>query len=226
MYAFRAGEQGERVSLRQTAVPRKRTALALDLGLLAPAGHYLALRVGFAFPMEEVQALPPAWVEIYTQQGYMLADPIVRWGYESEGPRAAVRWSAIAAEDPRGVLETARSFGLRFGVAVAVRDEDAAGLRSFARFARSDREFEDEEMALLLDYVWARHLALCPPRNITPAEIEALRLIKDGLRLKQIAYQLGVTEGAVKQRLKSARVKLDAKTGAEAISRASSFGLI
>ena len=65
-----------------------------------------------------------------------------------------------------------------------------------------------------------------PPRHITSAEIEALRLVKNGHRLKQVAHELGVTEGAVKQRLKNARLKLEAKTGAEAISRAAAFGLI
>jgi LuxR family transcriptional regulator len=81
-------------------------------------------------------------------------------------------------------------------------------------------------MALLSAHLRARHDALAPPDNVTPAEIEALRLIKAGQRLKQIAWQLGVTEGAVKQRLKNARQKLEAKTGAEAISRATAFGLI
>jgi LuxR family transcriptional regulator len=100
------------------------------------------------------------------------------------------------------------------------------GLRSFGCFIRSDREFSEEELELLLGHVRARHDAMAPPRNITAAEIEALRLIKSGQRLKQIAHQLGVTEGAVKQRLKNARLKLSAKTGAEAISRATAFGLI
>ena len=81
-------------------------------------------------------------------------------------------------------------------------------------------------MDLLHAFVCARHEALCPPRNLTVAELEALRLLKGGQRLKQIAHELGVTEGAVKQRLKNARLKLNAKTGAEAISRAASFGLI
>ena len=81
-------------------------------------------------------------------------------------------------------------------------------------------------VAALGSYVLARHGAMRPPQNITDAEIEAMRLVKSGHRLKQIAYQLGVTEGAVKQRLKNARLKLNAKTGAEAISRAAAFGLI
>ena len=37
-------------------------------------------------------------------------------------------------------------------------------------------------------------------------------MVKDGKRLKQIAHELGVSEGAVKQRLKNAKTKLGAAT--------------
>lgn len=197
--------------------------IELDVAAVAPAGYYLALRVGFVFPMEEVNALPAAWIDAYTRGGFMVADPVIRWAYGATG---AVRWSGIDVEDPRGVLPAARAHGLRFGVAISIRVDAPKGERSFGHFARGDREFTEDEMAALQAYVAARHRALLPPANITNAELEALRLIKDGQRLKQIAFQLGVTEGAVKQRLKSARVKLSAKTGAEAISRAAQFGLI
>ncbi len=200
-----------------------RDPLALDLGALAGAGFYLALRVSYAFPVEEVNELPKPWIDLYTRSGYFLADPIIRWVHGAEG---CCRWSELPLSDPRGVLLAARDHGLAFGAAVSHVGPDGDGLRSFGCFARPDREFTEEEMALLLDHVRARHDAMAPPRNITAAEIEALRLIKDGQRLKQIAHLLGVTEGAVKQRLKNARLKLSAKTGAEAISRASAFGLI
>lgn len=197
--------------------------LSIDIPAMASTGYYIALRIGFAFPKEEVNALPPAWVEEYTRESYMMSDPVLRWIYDSEG---LCRWSAIPFPDPRGILPAARLHGLVHGVAVSLRDPAPAGQRSFGSFARPDREFTDLEARALLAYVRARHEALAPPRNITAAELEALRLIKEGQRLKQIAFRLGVTEGAVKQRLKNARIKLDAKTGAEAISRAAIFGLI
>lgn len=215
MYVDRSTEAGGSASAMTADLSR------LDLAAMAPAGHYLALRVGFAFPMEEVNALPPPWVEAYTRLGFMLADPVIRWAYAHAG---AARWSALGMDDPRGVLRAAGEHGLRFGAVVSLRDP--TGERSFGHFARPDREFGDAELDLLAGHVAARHRQLVPPSNITSAELEALRLIKDGQRLKQIAWQLGVTEGAVKQRLKSARAKLEAKTGAEAISRASYFGLI
>jgi LuxR family transcriptional regulator, quorum-sensing system regulator SdiA len=193
------------------------------LSEIAPGGFYLALRVGFAFPMEEVNALPQSWVEHYTLQRLMLSDPVIRWVYANTG---AIRWSAITIDDPRQVLRQAETFGLRFGVAVSVFDNNKAGQRSFGSFVRGDREFDDDEIAAISAHVLRLHDAKAPPTNLTAAEIEALRMVKDGMRLKQIAHVLGISEGAVKQRLKNARLKLGAKTGAEAMSLASSFSLI
>lgn len=203
--------------------PAAGDAAALDVAALAPAGHYLALRVSFNYPLTEVNALPGAWVETYRTAGLMLCDPVFRWVHSEVGAR---RWSALRSDDPRGVLALAALHGLRFGLAVAVLDPGRGGQRSWASFARADREFDEAEAALLEAHVRARHRAHRPPTNVTQAEIDALRLLKAGQRLKQIAWSLGVTEGAVKQRLKSARGKLDARTAAEAISRAASWGMI
>jgi DNA-binding CsgD family transcriptional regulator len=225
MFIGRAAVEGQRISAEAKGRGRSksRDPLSLDLAELAPAGHYLALRIGFAFPLEEVNRLPAPWVEEYTRRGYALFDPLIRWVYSERG---ASRWSAIGQADVGGILARAAAHGLRFGAIVSVLDDGSGGHRSYGSIAHSDREFTDEEIERFAAFVRARHDALLPPRNITEAEIEALRLVKEGQRLKQIAFQLGVTEGAVKQRLKNARVKLSAKTGAEAISRAASFGLI
>jgi len=51
-------------------------------------------------------------------------------------------------------------------------------------------------------------------------------MIKHGKRIKQIAHELGVSEGAIKQRLKNAKLKLDAKTGPQAAALASQYNLI
>jgi LuxR family transcriptional regulator len=202
---------------------RPRDPLAIDFDDIAPAGHYLALRVSYAFPVEEVNRLPRDWVELYTRAGFFMKDPMVRWVHSDSG---CCRWSALPFQDVANILGLAREHGLAFGAAVSHVSADGDGFRSYGFFGRGDREYSEEELERLLAYIRARHDAMAPPRNITAAEIEALRLIKQGQRLKQIAYQLGVTEGAVKQRLKNARLKLSAKTGAEAISRAKAFGLI
>jgi LuxR family transcriptional regulator len=197
--------------------------LELNFAAIAPAGHYLALRLGFAFPMEERNELPPAWVTQYTRNGLMLADPVMKWVYQHRG---AVRWSEIGLPDPLGVLDAAAAYGLRFGAAVACSDHDLRGQRSFGSFARSDREFTDSELDQLVEAVEHLHVAKAPPTNLTAAELEALRMVRDGLLMKEIAALLGVSEGAVQQRLKNAKLKLKASTSSQAVSMATGFGLI
>ena len=194
-----------------------------EIGQLAPAGYYIALRIGFAFPIEETNALSSDWIDHYTKQRFMPYDPTVRWAYSNVG---CIRWSEITLDDPKRVLAQARSFGMRYGLTVSVFDASKDQQRSLASFTRSDREFSTLEAKLLQVYLTRRHTETAPPTNLTKAEIEALGMIKDGRRLKEIAFQLKVSEGAVKQRLKNAKLKLGAKTGTQAAALASQYGLI
>ena len=194
-----------------------------DIAEIAPAGYYIALRLGFAFPVEEINNLPSEWVTHYTQQRFMMFDPVVRWAYANTG---MIRWSEIDEGDPRGIMKQAHAFGLRFGAVISVFDGGADGTRSYGSFSRNDRELTDIEVKILHAYLSRRHAEMAPPTNLTDAEIVALAKVKDGLRLKQIAFDLGVSEGAVKQRLKNAKAKLDANTSTQAAAIASQHGLI
>lgn len=194
-----------------------------QLRIIAPAGHYIALRIGFAYPVEEVNELPQGWIDNYTLNRFMLFDPVIRWAYSTIG---CMRWSELEQDDPRNVLGQAKSFGLRYGVVVSVFDGNKEGQRSYGSFARNDREFEELEVKLLQAFMSRRHAEMAPPQNLTMAELEALAMVRDGKRLKEIAHILGVTEGAVKQRLKNAKLKLGAKTGSQAAAMASQYGLI
>ena len=189
------------------------------LGQLAPAGHYIALRIGFAFPLEEYNHLPKAWIDIYTSERLILDDSAIRWAYANEG---ATRWSAL--EDPHGVFAKARQLRLRYGAVAAVAD--VGGARSYGIYLREDREFSDRELAVIVEMLGKMHSDAAPPSNLTQAEIEVLRMVKNGYRLKQIAHALGVTEGAIKQRLKNARTQLGANTATQAATLAAGFGLI
>ena len=48
-------------------------------GKLAPAGFYVAIRVGFAFPMVEHNRLPESWVREYGASGFVVHDPAMAW---------------------------------------------------------------------------------------------------------------------------------------------------
>ncbi len=193
------------------------------LGTLSPTGYFLALRMGFVFPVFEQKTLPPKWVERYTSRGYVLVDPVMHWMYQNVG---ATRWSEIRLDDPRGVFDQARVYGLNYGVAVCVTDPADATQRSFGSFTRSDREFTDDEIVDLTGAMSRLHRMMVPPKNLTKAELEALRMVKNGLLMKEIANLLGVSEGSVKQRLKNAKAKLNAKTSTHAATMATTFGLI
>jgi LuxR family transcriptional regulator len=179
--------------------------------------------MGFFFPVYEKNSLPAKWSDRYTTRGYMVADPVLHWCYQNSG---VSRWSALGVADPRGVLKDAESHGLAFGVAASCTDPGDASQRSFGSFCRADREFTDAELVEIYDLLEDIHIEMVPPKNLTDAELEALRMVKNGLLMKEIANLLGVSEGAVKQRLKNAKAKLRAKTSTQAATMATSFGLI
>ncbi|MEE9428546.1 MAG: autoinducer binding domain-containing protein [Paracoccaceae bacterium] len=183
----------------------------------------MALRIGFAYPVDERNEFPQDWVDLYTKNGLMLRDPTVRWAYENSG---TTRWSDLADDDSFGVLKKARQFGLRYGIVICYSSLGPKEQKSYGTFARKDREFTDSEVAILTLHLRKLHDSSTPPGNLTSAELEALRLVKEGLRLKEIAYHLGVSEGAIKQRLAGAKRKFGAKTNAHAATMATEFRLI
>jgi LuxR family transcriptional regulator len=190
---------------------------------LAPAGYYIAIRVGFAFPMVEHNRLPESWVREYTVSGLIVHDPAMAWAYKHRG---IARLSGLGEPDTQGVLELARSHGLGFGAVASCIDEGQGSQRTFGFFFRSDREYAEPELARLEELLLASHRSHARPKNLTAVELETLGLVKNGLLMKEIACQLGVSESAIKQRLKSARVKLNAKTGPQAAATATMLGMI
>jgi len=190
---------------------------------LAPAGYYIAIRVGFAFPMIEHNHLPSKWVREYTVSGLIVHDPAMSWAYRNSG---AARWSEMGEEDSQGVLALAMNHGLNFGAVASCIDSGEPGQRSFGFFCRSDREYTDAELEKLYGALVSSHKAYSVPKNLTSAELETLSLVKNGLLMKEIASILGISESAIKQRLKNARVKLSAKTGSQAAAKATMLGMI
>lgn len=188
---------------------------------LANSGYHVAIRVGFAFPKFEQNTFPKAWVRQYTQHGYMLDDPITRWVY---GQTGVIRWSEIPEPDTRNVLADALAHGLAFGAAVSINPQGRSGIRSYASFARSDREFDEPELSELHATVLALHSSPTLSCELTAAELETLQLLASGLIMKEIAYRLGISESAVKQRLASAKSKMSARTTTQAVMQATQFG--
>ncbi len=186
---------------------------------LSPSGFYLALRVGFTFPEEELNRLPDPWVEHYTRHGLVVHDPLMKWVYANHG---IARWSDIDAPDPQSVRMAALAHGLAYGAVASATTLAERGKRSYGLFFRADRDFHDNELSDLRTLLETLHSGSKLERKLTANEIEALEMIASGLRLQQIAGRLGISESAVKARLNNAKAKLGARTASQAASLAAS----
>jgi len=187
---------------------------------LAPAGFSAGLHIRFASPLIYVRTYDEAWTKIYDENAYALRDPLVFWGL---GVKGHTRWSAIKLPDPFNILGQARSHGLAYGAVISCGPITS---RSIMGMAHSTREFTDEEIAEAVKIVNNLHIAAEPPTELTPAQIEALRLLADGDRHAAAAAKLGISESAFKARLQSARVRLGARTTAQALKKAREYQLI
>ncbi|PZR00718.1 MAG: LuxR family transcriptional regulator [Cereibacter sphaeroides] len=191
---------------------------------IAPAGHYAALRLGFFSPEEELNSFPSDWVDHYTINGLALHDPLMRWIYSASG---AQRWSELLLPDPMGVLGSYADFGMPYGAVVCVTADEDRPRRTFGYFARADREITQAELRELEATLRAAHFHDAEAdQPLTRAQTDALRLLSRGMRLKEIAHALGISESAVKARLKSAMARMDARTPVQAASIAAQRGLL
>lgn len=191
-----------------------------QLDLLAPAGYFLGLHIRFTAPLMTFQTYDQAWLDHYTENGYVLRDPMTAWGFSTTG---WIRWSDTRVPDPFGIFKEAARFGLNFGFTIACGPIKS---RTIASFARSDREFTDNEIKLAESIVTRLHDVTEPPEELTRAQVEALRCIAGGDRHAAAAAKLGISESALKARITSARIRLMARTTAEAIQRAKDYRLI
>ena len=190
------------------------------LSRLAPAGFSAGLHIRFASPLIYVRTYDEAWTKIYDENAYALRDPLVFWGL---GVKGHTRWSAIKLPDPFNILGQARSHGLAFGAVITCGPITS---RSINGMAHNEREFTDDEIAEAAKIATNLHIAAEPPTELTPAQVQALRLLADGDRHAAAAAKLGISESAFKARLQSARVRLGARTTAQALKKAREYQLL
>jgi len=196
------------------------TELYDELNRLAPEGYAVGLHIRFATPLVYYNKYPEAWVKYYNEHSYYLRDPLVFWGIGTAGTR---RWSEIPLPDPFDLLKKAAAYGLKFG---AVSSYGPITSRSMAGICRSEREFTDGELEALADITARLHIAAKPPSDLSKAQIEALQCIANGDRHTAAAEKLGISESAFKARLKSARIRLEARTTSEALRKAREYRML
>ncbi|TFL19766.1 LuxR family transcriptional regulator [Jannaschia formosa] len=187
---------------------------------LAPAGYTVGLHIRFASPLFFRSTYPQDWQDIYAANSYSLRDPLVFWGISKTG---RIRWSEITLPDPFGVMQKAARHGLTFGAVIASGNITS---RSILGVARSDREFTDAEIDVIAGIAGGLHeVSDPPPRDLAPELIEALRASRDGEDAAIVATRLGISKGALRARLSSARDHLGARTTAEALRMAREYRL-
>ena len=191
-----------------------------NLADFAVSGYFIGLHIRFTSPLFTFQTYDQRWIDHYTENGYVLRDPMTAWGFSRTG---WIRWSDPALLDPFGLFKEAAQFGLIYGVTVACGPIKS---RTIASFSRPDREFRDDEVDRIERKVLRLHDLSEPPEALTEAQIEALRMIAGGDRFAQAAEKLGISESALKARVTTARNRLMARTTAEAIQRAKDNRLI
>lgn len=118
---------------------------------LAPSGFVIAFHLRLNFPDFIFQNYPKNWSVLYSEKGYLMIDPAVRWGNSNIGYK---RWSELKEPAAEQFWQHAESFGLKYGVTVATCDGNS---RTIGGFARPDREFKNDEIDTLQQYVSALH---------------------------------------------------------------------
>ena len=138
-----------------------------ELHQLAPQGYAVALHLQYTTSKFLFQTYQRDWLDYYSQNGLVMSDPTVLWSFENTG---ATRWSDL--DDPSGVLTKAAQHGCKFGVSMATEIGDS---RSMAGFARSDREFTDDEIKQMSESFEQLHVGTADRAQLEPETIQELK---------------------------------------------------
>lgn len=144
-------------------------AILAELQAIAPAGFALALHVRFTTPTFLFQTYPKDWLDYYSQNGLVMSDPTVAWGFSNMG---STSWDQLKGADVAGVLTKAAEFGLVHGMSYVAGTEES---RSLCGFARADRPFTDVETKILASHSESLHDITSDLETLRPEVSEALR---------------------------------------------------
>lgn len=232
-------------SLRILRLARRRDQLSPALGRLRAA--YGVSHMTFLVVSSRVRpgrypsyctTYPAAWIDAYLGGDYFSIDPVIdvlRWGH------LPVDWSSLDWRSPgaaRLLREASRWDIGPHGLTLPVRGPE--GERCLFSVATSGprgrwlklRADAIHEFIILSHYLHETVLALTGLRDsdghqaLSRRERECLELLASGRISKQIAAALGISESAVKQYLRSARLKLRATTSHQAVAKASFYEVI
>lgn len=112
---------------------------------MCPAGFAIALHIKYNAPTFLFQTFPEKWVDHYSKHGFVIRDPAVHWAFSNTGH---IRWRELAENDPSGIMDQSRLFGLTYGFTASIHSDHS---RTLAGFARADRDYLDVEIDEICD---------------------------------------------------------------------------
>lgn len=188
-------------------------------------------------------SLPDEWVRLYDQRAYIEIDPRLHAARESMFPVIWHRDAFSDSEENRNFFDAAAGFGIRSGVAMAVRNTFHAPAIFILNSSEADvdeQRLQDitevlGQVLVVASSVHELFLAnviercLPPPaegRPLSLRERECLTLAAGGMTSAQIGQSLSIGERTVHQHFSNLLGKLGAANRHEAIAKATAAGLI
>lgn len=194
---------------------------------LGPLGYTVALNVRNVTPELYYSTFPAKWVERYTAQSFMMADPVVDFMFMGSG---STRWSEInhsrGPEKTAQFLEVSAAEGLKFGAAVVLRSHRDPTVRSLVSVCRSDRELADQEIEDLELSFLEMLRAIEFGDELTSRQIAVLSMMAAGSTRQECAKSLSVSPETIKRDADLARRFLGAKNVTEAVAIATARKII
>ena len=135
------------------------------------AGYAIALHISFTTPRFLFQTYNKDWMDVYSENGLVLKDPTVLWGFSNTGVK---RWNDLKEMDVNQVLPLARKYGLKYGFTFAIHQDDS---RSIGSFARTDRDFSDQEIESLAAIATDLHAHTEKIKKLSNEELTQLKTL-------------------------------------------------
>ncbi|GLS88129.1 hypothetical protein GCM10010873_31030 [Cypionkella aquatica] len=127
------------------------TGLLNQLREICDSGFALAIHIRYTRPTILYRTYQQAWIDHYSERGFMLSDPVVHWGLTHVG---GIKWAELSDQDEQGVLPAAIAHGLHNGWTYAVGPQTS---RTIAGVTKSGADFTEAQRAEIIRIVDELH---------------------------------------------------------------------
>lgn len=118
-----------------------------QLRVMCDSGFAIAIHIRYTRPTILYRTYGQAWIDHYSERGFMLSDPVVHWGLTHVG---SVNWADLTDQDPQGVIPDALAHGLHNGWTYAVGPQTS---RTIAGLTKTGADFTASQRAEIAQIV-------------------------------------------------------------------------